>query len=97
MTTQAFEQFRSQVSTNPALQAAVAACFTSATSSDSNGSNGFTKLAALGKSHGFDFTEAQARQATAAGTATLSDFELELVSGGNSEDTKRKLFADHPT
>ena len=94
MTTHAFEQFRYQVSTNPALQAALAACFSSPASSDSNG---FTKLAALAKSHGFDFTEAQARQATSAGTATLSDFELELVSGGNSEDTKRKLFADHPT
>ena len=81
MTTQAFEQFRTQVSTDKALQAAVAACFSSPTSSDSNG---FDKLAALGKSHGFDFTEAQARQATAAGTATLSDFELELVSGGSS-------------
>ena len=94
MTTQIFEQFRYQVSTNPALQAAVAACFSSPASSDSNG---FTKLAALAKSHGFDFTDAQARQATAASTANLSDFELELVSGGANHFDKTKLFGDHPT
>ena len=81
MSIQAFEQFRTHVSTSRALQGAVAACFSSA---PTEGSSGFDKLAALGKSRGFDFTEAHARQATAAATATLSDFELELVSGGTS-------------
>ena len=93
MTTQAFEQFRNQVSADKALQAAVAACFSSP---PSDGPTGFDKLVALGKSHGFDFTEAQAREATAPGTGMLSDLELELVSGGNDTFLKG-LFGDHPT
>ena len=92
MTIQAFEQFRTQVSTDKALQTEVAACFSSPTSAESNG---FDKLAALGKSHGFDFTVAQAREATAPGNATLNDFELELVSGGRSwEQIKRDAFGN---
>ena len=49
MATQAFEKFRTQVNADKALQAAVAACFSSA---PTEGSTGFDKLAALGKSHG---------------------------------------------
>ena len=79
MTTQAFEQFRSQVNVDLGLQTAVAACFSSA---PTEGPTGFDKLVALGKSHGFDFTAQDAQRATAADGATLSDFELELISAG---------------
>ena len=86
MATQTFEQFRNQVSSDKALQAEVAACFSSPPSAESDG---FDKLVAFGKSHGFDVTAEHARQATTAGTASLSDFELELVSGGMSKEEKR--------
>lgn len=86
MTTEAFEQFRTQVSADKALQAQVAACFSSPPSEQADG---FDKLAALGKSHGFDFTAEHAREATAANNATLSDFELELVSGGKCKKEKK--------
>lgn len=79
MTTEAFEKFRSQVDADKALQAAVAACFSGPASS---GSNGFDKLSALGKSHGFDFTAQEAQGATGADGATLSEFELNQVSAG---------------
>ena len=79
MTTPAFEQFRTQVSADKALQTAVAACFSSP---PTEGSTGFDKLAALGKSHGFDFTVQEAQGSRGSGDATLSDFELELVSAG---------------
>ena len=82
MATQAFEKFRTQVNADKALQAAVAACFSSA---PTEGSTGFDKLAALGKSHGFEFTAQDAQGATAADGAALSDFELELVSAGNGD------------
>ena len=79
MTTQTFEQFRAQVNTDKGLQAQVAACFSSA---PTDGFTGFDKLAALGKSHGFEFTAQDVRGVVAADGAKLSDFELELVSGG---------------
>ena len=63
MTTQAFEKFRSQVNADKALQTAVAACFSSA---PTEGSTGFDKLAALGRSHGFEFTAQEVQGATAA-------------------------------
>ena len=81
MTTQAFEQFRTQVNTDKALQASVAACFSSP---PTEGSTGFDKLAALGKSHGFEFTAQEAQGGTGSADATLSDFELELVSAGST-------------
>ena len=87
MTTQIFEQFRTQVSTDKALQAEVAACFSSPPAGESNG---FDKLSALGKSRGFDFTAEHAHQAAAADKAVLSDFELELVSGGMSKEQKKE-------
>lgn len=90
MTTQKFEQFRTQVSTDKVLQAEVAACFSSPPSEKADG---FDKLVELGKSHGFDFTAAHAREATEADTAVLSDFELELVSGGTSLEQKRENAA----
>ena len=79
MTIQAFEQFRTQVNADKALQASVAACFSSP---PTEGSTGFDKLAALGKSHGFDFTAQDVQGRMGTGDATLSDFELELVSAG---------------
>ena len=88
MTTEAFEKFRSQVNADKALQASVAACFSSA---PTEGSTGFDKLAALGKSQGFDFTAQDAQGATAADGTTLSDFELELVSAGSNAEAKAAL------
>ena len=88
MTTQAFEQFRTQVNADKALQAAVAACFSSA---PAEGATGFDKLAALGKSHGFDFTAQDAQGNTGTSGATLSDFELELVSAGSGSTGKPEL------
>ena len=79
MTAQAFEQFRTQVNADLGLQTAVAACFLSV---PIEGSTGFDKLVALGNSHDFDFTAQDAKRATVADGATLSDFELELVSAG---------------
>ena len=80
MTTQAFEQLRTQVNTDKGLQAQVAACFSSA---PADGFTGFEKLVALGKSHGFEFTAEEARGAAESDDPSLSDFELELVSAGN--------------
>ena len=88
MTTPAFEQFRTQVSADKALQTAVAACFSSP---PTEGSTGFDKLAALGKSHGFDFTAQDVQGSMVTGDATLSDFELELVSAGNGTDAKTAM------
>ena len=79
MTTQAFEQLRTQVNTDKGLQAQVAACFSSA---PADGFTGFEKLVALGKSHGFEFTAGEARGAAESDDPSLSDFELELVSAG---------------
>ena len=88
MTTQAFEQFRSQVNADKDLQPAVAACFSSA---PTEGLTGLDKLAALGSSHGFEFTAQDAQGATAADGTTLSDFELELVSGGSNGNSWKGL------
>ena len=88
MTTETFEQFRTQINTDKALQAEVAACFSSPPSGQADG---FDKLVAIGKSHGFDFTAEHARQSTTAGTPALSDFELELVSGGMTQEQKDAL------
>ena len=82
MTTKAFEQFRTNVNADQALQAAVAACFSSP---PTEGLTGFDKLAAFGKTHDFDFTAQDAQGATTADGATLSDFELELVSAGSTD------------
>ena len=90
MTTQAFEQFRTQVSADKALQTAAAACFSSP---PTEGSTGFDKLIALGKSHGFDFTAQDVQGGLSTGNATLSDSELEQVSaGGASNDGLRSLW-----
>ena len=80
MTTQAFEQFRRQVNADSGLQAGVVACFSSP---PIEGSSGFDKLVSLGKIHGFDFSAQEAIGAKTADGATLSEFELELVSGGS--------------
>ena len=90
MTTQAFEQFRTQVNADKALQAAVAACFSSP---PTEGSTGFDKLAALGKSHGFDFTAQDVQGSLSTGSAALSDAELEQVSaGGGSNDVWNSIW-----
>ena len=81
MTPQSFEQFRAQVNADKSLQAEVAACFSSP---PTDGSTGVDKLVALGKSHGFEFTAQEAQGATATDGATLSDFELEMISAGTS-------------
>ena len=79
MTTEAFEQFRTQISADKDLQASIAACFSSP---PTDGSTGLDKLIALGKSHGFDFTAQDVQACLRTGNAALSDAELDQVSAG---------------
>ena len=79
MTTEAFEKFCIQANDDQALQTAVAACFSSP---PTEGASGFDKLAALGKSHGFDFTVQDVQASVSTDNAALSDAELEQVSAG---------------
>ena len=80
MTTQTFEQFRTHVSSDKALQAEVAACFADMAAGESDG---FDQLAELGRKHGFDFSAEAAREAAAADATAMTDGDLELVSGGS--------------
>ena len=85
MTTEAFEQFRTQINADKDLQASIAACFSSP---PTEGSTGLEKLIALGKSHGFDFTAQDMQASLRTGNAALSDAELEQVSAGGTFDIK---------
>ena len=79
MTTEAFETFCTHANADQALQAAVAACFSSP---PTEGASGFDKLVALGKSHGFNFTVQQVQASVSTDNAALSDVELEQISAG---------------
>lgn len=70
MTTQAIEAFRRRVGEDKALQKDFASAYAS----------GAAALSALGRRHGFDFSEAEAQAAMKDGE--LSEAQLDLVSGG---------------
>ena len=76
MSVEAIDQFRAQVATDPGLQARLASAL----------DVGPDALAALGKDCGYDFTAAEASAAVdrARTDGELSDFELELVAGGDA-------------
>ncbi|GAB3433792.1 Nif11-like leader peptide family RiPP precursor [Massilia solisilvae] len=75
MSIQAAQAFRQQTNTSPALQAEVARHV-------SNGTIDYAALAELGRKHGHDFTAEDAVTVLSAPSDELSDFEMELVSGG---------------
>ena len=84
MSQQALQSFREKVNGNAALEASIRSCL-----SEPGGALDHHAVAALGASNGFEFT-AQVVQAALAGSAAagtlddeLSDFELEMVAGGN--------------
>lgn len=75
MSIQAAQNFRQQTNASPELQAEVARHF-------SNGSIDYAALAELGRKHGHDFSAEDAVAVLSAPSDELSDFEMELVSGG---------------
>lgn len=70
MTTQAIDAFRKQVSSDQGLRNEFASAYAA----------GASALAALGRRHGFEFSEAEAAAAMKDGE--LSEAQLDLVSGG---------------
>ncbi|GAB3433797.1 Nif11 family protein [Massilia solisilvae] len=75
MSIQAAQDFRQQTNASPALQAEVARHF-------NNGSIDYAALAELGRKHGHDFSAEDAVAVLSTPSDELSDFEMELVSGG---------------
>lgn len=75
MSIEAAQAFRQQTNSSPELQAAVASHF-------KNGSIDYAALAALGRQHGHDVTTEDAVAVLSSESDELSDFEMELVSGG---------------
>ncbi|GAB3433787.1 Nif11 family protein [Massilia solisilvae] len=75
MSIQAAQAFRQQTNASPALQAEVARHV-------SNGTIDYAALAELGRMHGHDFSAEDAVAVLSAPDDELSDFEMELVSGG---------------
>lgn len=75
MSIQAAQEFRQQVNASAALQAAVS-------TKVNNGAIDYAGLAQLGSEHGFAFSAEEAEQALSTSSDELSEFEMELVSGG---------------
>jgi hypothetical protein len=71
----AAQNFRQHINRMSTLQAEVAPYF-------SNGAIDYAGLAQLGSRSGFDFTAEEARQVLSTSDDELSDFEMEMVSGG---------------
>jgi hypothetical protein len=71
----AAQNFRQHINRMSTLQAEVAPYF-------SNGVIDYVGLSQLGSRSGFDFTAEEARQVLSTGDDELSDFEMEMVSGG---------------
>jgi predicted ribosomally synthesized peptide with nif11-like leader len=76
MTTQALLEFRDKVNESRALQNEVLSAFTQ----EGEG------VVGVGKKHGYSFTVEEAVELLGSTHSELSDFELELVSGGNTVD-----------
>lgn len=75
MSIQAAHDFRQQVNQNAALQAEVARLI-------QNGSVDYAGLAGLARQHGHDVSTEDVSAALSAASDELSEFEMELVSGG---------------
>ena len=71
----AAQNFRQHVNRMSTLQAEVAPYFT-------NGVIDYAGIAELGSRSGFDFTAEEAKQVLSTDDDELSDFEMEMVSGG---------------
>ena len=76
MTSTALIEFREKVNANTELQAEVLTAFMA----------GGEGIVGVGKKYGYSFTKEEALSLLASGQGELNDFELELVSGGNSPD-----------
>jgi predicted ribosomally synthesized peptide with nif11-like leader len=74
MSTEAFNAFRARIATDKMLEEACRKAYASGKREE------VEQLVPLAKSHGFDFTVAEAEAALADGE--LSDLELELVAAG---------------
>jgi predicted ribosomally synthesized peptide with nif11-like leader len=75
MSIQAAQDFRQQVNASADLQAAVAGHV-------KDGNIDYAGLSTLGRSHGYEFSANDAKSALSAASDELSEFEMELVSGG---------------
>ncbi len=75
MSIQSAQAFRQQVNANPALQESVSGHF-------NNGVIDYAALADLARSQGFDVSTDDAISVLSTASDELSDFEMELVSGG---------------
>jgi len=75
MQNQSLLEFRAKLNASPALHEEAMRAF----AADGEG------LVSLGKKHGYAFTKEEALELLAKG-GELSDFELELVAGGNTID-----------
>ena len=75
MSIQSAQAFRQQVNANPALQEMVSRHF-------HNGTIDYAALAELARAEGFDVNTEDAVAALSTTSDELSDFEMELVSGG---------------
>lgn len=74
MSAKSFDEFRRRVAADEELQGACQKALAA----------GGAGLASVGKAHGFDFTNEEAKAAM--DEAELSDLELELVAGGIPSD-----------
>lgn len=77
MSITAAENFRQHVNRMSTLQAELVRYV-------DNGTIDYSGLADLGSRSGFDFTPAEAKQVLSTASDELSDFEMELVSGGSA-------------
>ncbi len=75
MSIQAAQAFRQHVNASTVLQEEVARHVV-------DGTVDFAGVAGLGRRHGFEFTPEDAQAVVSANDSELSEFELELVSGG---------------
>ena len=75
MSVQAALAFRRKVNDDPTLQRKVR---------DAVKAQGFVDAVALGKAHGFEFTQAEVSQISKDDNLELTEFELEMVSGGTT-------------
>ncbi len=83
------QEFRRQVSASPELQEAVAAKV-------SDGVIDFAGVSEIGRSKGFEFSAEDAKNALATQSDELSDFEMELVSGGQNSSVSTSKRSEAP-
>ena len=83
MSIQSAQAFRQQVNANPALQETISRHF-------HNGMLDYAALAELARAEGFDVSAEDAAAALSTSSDELSDFEMELVSGGTTSGPRMK-------